>query len=370
MNTGVRVPDHARHDGHRPSVCLVAELPPPAGGMAVQAERLSGELRKEGHALRNVRTNALAHGSLVRRVPGLRGLVNWALFMPSLLASASRCRIVHIFSNSGLSFFLFSMPAILVGRLLSRRVVVHYHGGAAPEFLASSAKFVVPLLRLAQAIVVPSPFLARVFQRYGLSTVEIANLVTIAAPAPRIGSKATPRLLTARNLTPVYNLACALRTFARVRARLPGAELTIAGDGPERASLERLSQTLGVSGQVRFVGSIGNDQLRALMGESDVLLNTSRTDNQPVSIIEAFASDLPVVSTDVGGIPDLVTDGLEGLLAPDDDDAALAAAILRLLEDDELRLRLVANARQRALQFSWPRIYPALAATYSGLAPT
>lgn len=370
MNQGAGAPDPAWPGGRRPSVCLVAELPPPAGGMAVQAERLSGQLRTQGHALRNVRTNALAHGSAVRRVPLLRGLVNWALFMPNLLASIPRCRVVHIFSNSGLSFFLFSMPAILLGRLFVRRVVVHYHGGAAPGFLARSAHVVVPLLRLAQAIIVPSPFLARVFQRYGLSTVEIANLVTIAAPGRRAGTAATPRLLTARNLTPVYNIACALRTFARVHARLPGAELTVAGDGPERAHLEKLAATLGITGQVRFTGSIGNDQLRALMGECDVLLNTSRTDNQPVSVMEAFASGLAVVSTDVGGIPDLVTNGVDGLLAPDDDDAALAAAILRLLEDGELRTRLIANARQHALRFSWPRIYPALALTYGGLAPT
>ncbi|MFO1456173.1 MAG: glycosyltransferase family 4 protein [Steroidobacteraceae bacterium] len=370
MSEVARAPDMTWPGGGCPSICLVAELPPPAGGMAVQAERLGRALRAQGHSLRNVRTNALAHGSPVRRVPGLRGIVNWALYAPRLLVGTLRCRILHVFSNSGLSFFLFSMPAIVFGRLAGRRVVVHYHGGAAQEFLAAAAGIVVPLLRLAHVIVVPSPFLRRVFDRYGIAVVEIANLVTLVDPSARPTSRPNPRLLTARNLTPVYNIACALRTFARVCQRFAHAELLVAGDGPERGKLERLAGRLGVLDRVRFLGSIDNARLRELMCECDVLVNTSRTDNQPVSVMEAFASGLPVVSTNVGGIPDLVTDGVDGLLAADDDDEALAAAILRLLDSDELRSRITASARQRALQFSWPHIYPALGLAYGGLAST
>jgi glycosyltransferase involved in cell wall biosynthesis len=353
---------------HRPSICLVAELPPPTGGMAVQAERLGAALRSEGHRVRHIRTNALPQGSLLRRVPVIRGIVNLAMYLPSLLAGAMRSRVIHIFSNSGLSFALFSVPAIIAGRLMRKHVVVHYHGGAAPQFLANSGRLVVPLLRSANSLVVPSAYLARVFSSYGLSPLQIPNMVTPAGQRTTSEARPGPCILMARNLTPVYNVACGLRAFAQVAWRYSSAELIVAGDGPERGALDRLAQDLGVAERVKFLGNIGNDRLRTLMQRADVLLNTSRTDNQPVSIMEAFASGLPVVSTAVGGIPDLVTHEFNGLLAPDDDAQALAALIVRALQDVALRQQLVRNALASADQFTWPRIYPALVRAYGAAA--
>lgn len=350
----------------RVSICLVGELPPPTGGMAIQAEMLGAALRSEGHRVRHVRTNALSQDSPLRQLPLIRGVVNFAMYLPLMLIGAMSCKVVHIFSNSGLSFFLFSAPAILTGRLLRKHVVVHYHGGAAPLFLASSGRLVVPLLKSASALVVPSGYLARVFSEHGLKPVQIPNMVAPAEPRVDHGLPPRPRILMARNLTPVYNVACGLRVFSKVLARFPEAELIVAGEGPERDALLRLAQELGAAGRVQFLGNIGNARLREWMLRSDVLLNTSRTDNQPVSIMEAFASGLVVVSTSVGGIPDLVRHEINGLLGPDDDAPALAALVLQALQDADLRQRLVRNARASAEQFFWPCIYPALVRTYGG----
>lgn len=352
----------------RASICLVGELPPPTGGMAIQAEMLGAALSSEGHRVRHVRTNALSQGSPLRRLPFIRGIVNFAMYLPSLLFGAMSCRVVHIFSNSGLSFFLFSVPAIITGRLLRKHVVVHYHGGAAPSFLARSGQFALPLLRSAHALVVPSGYLARVFSEYGLKTVQIPNMITPAKPRLNNGSPPKPRLLMARNLTPVYNVACGLKVFSQVLARFPEAELVVAGEGPEREALLHLAQELGATGHIQFLGNISNDLLREWMLRSEILLNTSRTDNQPVSIMEAFASGLLVVSTSVGGIPDLVRHEINGLLGPDDDAPALAALVFRALQDADLRQRLVRNAKVCAEEFFWPRIYPALVRTYGGAA--
>jgi glycosyltransferase involved in cell wall biosynthesis len=104
--------------------------------------------------------------------------------------------------------------------------------------------------------------------------------------------------------------------------------------------------------------------MQSLYAASDIYLNASRVDNQPVSILEAFAAGLPVVSTAVGGIPFLVADGRNGLLADDDSYHSLAAQLRRLLEQPELVHRLVDNAHACVQHHRWDAVYARLATIY------
>lgn len=359
-------PAEARAGFGRLTICLVAELPPPTGGMAVQAQRLGENLRGEGYGVIHVPTNALAQASAWRRVKGLRGAINWLLFLGRLLHAVARSQVVHLFSNSFLSFFLFSAPTVLWSRLLGRRVVIHYHGGGADQFLERWARFALPVLRAGHALIVPSGFLVDVFARHGLASRVVANTLVLDDFHYRLREPCRPRVLMARHLQPIYNVACGIRAFARVARQFDDAQLTVAGAGPERDALERLCQQLGVAQRVTFVGNIDNARMRRLFEESHILLNTSRVDNQPVSILEAFASGVAVVSTAVGGIPYMVTHGHDGLLAPDDDDEALAAHMLELLRNPALARGLVEQGQRRVQEYSWASVYPTLAAIYSG----
>lgn len=347
----------------RPAVCLVAELPPPAGGMAVQAERLSERLRAEGHTVFNIPTNALPTTSAWRRFRGLRGLANLACFLYRLRA-VGRGDVVHVFSHSYLSFFLFTAPAVAYARARRKPVVLHYHGGAAATFLRRWSKLALPFLRAARAVVVPSVFLAEIFRRHGIDTQEVPNVLDVAAFTFRERRPLTPRILMARHLEPVYNIGCGVRAFAHVAERYPHAHLTIAGDGSERRRLEALCESLGVRARVTFAGRVDHERMRVLYNENDILLNSSRVDNQPVSILEAFASGLPVVTTAVGGIPCMTTHGEDALHAPDGDAELLGRHMLTLLADPETATALVARARQRVQRHGWQRIYPLLAELY------
>lgn len=344
---------------------LVAELPPPPGGMPMQAQRLTAGLRERGHEVVNVPTNALAHGSRWRRVPGLRGAINLALYLWRL-RSLRRVDCVHVFSNSYLSFFLFSGPAALAARLWRRRLVLHYHGGSAGAFLERWGTLAGPVLRAADRIVVPSAFLVEVFERHGFAAVEVPNTLELERYCYRPRRQLQPHLLVARHLEPVYNAACAIRVFARVAAQHPRAQLTVAGDGSERAGLEALCAALGLGQRVRFVGNVDLAAMLELYRSADVLLNTSRVDNQPVSILEAFAAGLPVVSTRVGGIPHMVSEGEDALLAADDDDEALARHVLALVDQPALCERLAEAGWRRVQRHSWQNVYPLLAAAYGG----
>jgi glycosyltransferase involved in cell wall biosynthesis len=333
--------------------------------MSLQAERLTAGLRAEGHEIVNVPTNPLPHESVWRRAPGLRGFLNLALFV-RLLPAVRAVDCVHVFSNSYLSFFLFTAPAVLAARLWRRRLVLHYHGGAADAFLERWHRSAGLVLRAADRIVVPSGFLVEVFRRHGIPAVEVPNTIDLDAYPYRPRQPVRPHLLVARHLEPVYNVGCALRAFALVAERQPQALLTVAGDGSERSSLTDLARRLGLGDRVRFVGNVDHSGMLALYAEADVLLNSSRADNQPVSILEAFASGMPVVSTDVGGIPYMVTHGRDGLLAGDDDAEGLARHVMALVDDPALVSRLATEGWRRVQWHAWENVYPLLRALYAG----
>jgi len=132
--------------------------------------------------------------------------------------------------------------------------------------------------------------------------------------------------------------------------------MTVAGIGPERDALETLSRELGVADRVRFAGSIENARIPALYADADLLLNPSTVDNMPVSLLEAFASGVPVVSTDVGGIPFVARHEHSALLVPPRDPSTMGEAIVSVLSDPALASRLVRNGIDEARHYAWPKV--------------
>jgi glycosyltransferase involved in cell wall biosynthesis len=194
-----------------------------------------------------------------------------------------------------------------------------------------------------------------------------------AAPDPAIARRelgAAPTdfvLLQVARLDYLKDHPTAVRTLARVAAVAPQARLVLVGDGPERAAIESQVQALGMSGHVRLLGT-RSDVGRLLHG-ADAFLLTSTSEGIPLTVIEAMAAGLPVVSTDVGGVREVVADGETGLLAPAGDDAALTAHVLRLAGDADLRRRMGAAGRTRAKDhFDEPRMCADYGAIYRELA--
>src|SRR5581483_10833323 len=118
----------------------------------------------------------------------------------------------------------------------------------------------------------------------------------------------------------------------------------LAGDGDERGAVEARASELGLNGPVRFLGSLPREDVLALMRGADAALLSSAWENFPHTLVEALAVGTPAIATRVGGVPEIVTDGENGLLVPPGDATALAAAIRRFLDDDALRARLTAAA--------------------------
>jgi len=153
------------------------------------------------------------------------------------------------------------------------------------------------------------------------------------------------RLLFTGRLAAVKGLPILLEAVARLAPEHPDIELLLAGDGPDRPALEQRAADLGITDRVRFLGYQSSDQVRALLQETDVFALPSFAEGVPVVLMEAMASGVPVVTTRIAGIPELVEDDVSGFVVPPGDVAALVAAIDALLRDPSLRSRLGAAGR-------------------------
>jgi len=349
-----------------PSIALVAPSLERVGGQSDQAHTLSGQLQKEGYAVSFIPMEPRFPPRLqwVRRYPYVRTLLNQLLYLPSLLR-LRRANVAHVFSASYWSFLISPLPAIVVGRLMGKRVVVNYHSGEAEDHLSRWGMLVHPWLRLVDEIVVPSVYLRNVFARHGYRARVISNVVDTSHFRYRERAPLRPHLLSARNLEPHYRVGNTLEAFVLLKARYPKATLTIAGYGREEGRLRRLAASLGSDG-IRFVGRVSPEDMPGLYWEADIFVNSSVVDNQPVSVLEAFASGLTVVSTGTGDIANMVRDGETGFLIPPDDPAAIVKAVTSLLEDPGRALHIARCARQEVEQYTWPRVREQWAAIYSG----
>lgn len=349
-------------------IALIGPCAPPAGGMANQTAQLAQLLAASGAAVELVRTNAPVRPAWLASMRGLRAVCRLLPYLHALWHTAGRAEIVHVMANSGWSWHLHAAPAIWIGRLRGKAVLLHYHGGAAAPFLARQGKLVTITLARAHAIVVPSAFLARLFGDYGLSALILPNVVDLErfAPGPAV-SRAHPLIVVCRHLEAVYDHATALRAFRLVRHAVPHAHMTIAGEGAELPRLRQLAASLGVAHAVTFTGALDQDGMARLYRAADAVLNPSLADNLPVSILEALASGVPVVSTNVGGIPCLLEHGTTGLLVAPGDAEAMARQLVAVLHDTEGAQRLRAAGIALASAYTWQYVGPRLLAQYRRL---
>jgi glycosyltransferase involved in cell wall biosynthesis len=202
-----------------------------------------------------------------------------------------------------------------------------------------------------------------VFAKFGLKAQAIYNIVELDRFPYKERQQLRPLFLVSRLLEPLYNVACVLRAFALIQKRHPEARLTVAADGWLRPELEALAQDLALR-NTEFIGFVPFEKMPDMYAAADVYLTATDIDNMPSSITECMASGLPVVTTDAGGIPYIVTHEKTCLMIPRNDHQAMANAVFRLLEDPELAIRITRNAREASRRFTsegarveWTKLY-------------
>ncbi len=240
--------------------------------------------------------------------------------------------------------------------------VLTLHGGALPDLVNSQPERVRRLLARATAVTAPSRCLTEAAAPIFHGTKVIPNAIDLPRYRFRVRENPGPRLIWLRAFHEVYNSILAIETLALLKRDLPKLELEMIGPDRGDGSLKRAqsrSCELKLSGAVEFGGRTPKERVPATLARADIFVNTSLIDNTPVSVIEAMACGLCVVSTNVGGVPDLIEDGVSGLLVPPANPSAMANAIRRLYREPGLASRLSSNARRRVEKFDWSLVLPA-----------
>jgi glycosyltransferase involved in cell wall biosynthesis len=353
---------------NRINVAIVAPSLAILGGQAVQAKRLLDAWAGDPDVaafLIPVNPAPPAWLRPLARIKYVRTVITQLFYLPLLVRELRRADVVHVFSASYWSFLLAPLPAVVIARLLGRPVLVNYRSGEAPDHLRRSA-IARALLRSVDRNVVPSGFLQKVFAGHGISADVIPNIIDRERFRFRLRDPLRPQLLSTRNFEALYDVDCTLRAFAAVQQHYPEATLTLVGAGSTELALRQLVTTLGLRG-VTFAGRVAPERIHEYYAAADVYVQTPAIDNMPSSILEAFASGLPVVSTDAGGVPAMLTNGVQGLLAPIGDAEAAAAHVIRLLGDPTGARRIALAAYDATEALVWARVRGRWIAVYRSL---
>jgi L-malate glycosyltransferase len=337
-----------------PSVLIIGPAPPPYGGMALQGKALVEQLQADAVDVAFLATNP-AMPFLIEKLVVIRTLIQSCVFLWNLCRELRRRQVVHVLGASHWYFVLRVLPAVVLSKCFGRRLILNYRGGEAPTFFARYRRLVLPVLRLVDEIVVPSTYLHRVFARYGFAAAIIPNFVDLRRFRFRARRELAPRLLVNRMLEPLYNVRMALEAFSIIKKNYSSARLEVVGGGSEAAMLRDWVSARHLQG-VHFHGPVPNEAVPRYLDEADIVVNPSNADNMPISLLEAFAAGVPVVTTDVGGIPDLVGSANAALLVPAGDSGAMAARIEELLSGPEQVVELTRRAKVLVDEMSWERV--------------
>lgn len=289
---------------------------------------------------------------------------NRSLRLLDMLATVWRRRAdyrvaqVDVFSGRA---FLWAEATCRLLRHLGKPYVLTLHGGNLPHFAARHPARVRRLLESAAAVTAPSVYLLVGLRPFRADLRLIPNPISIDLYPFRLRRSLRPHLIWLRSFHDLYDPALAVGVLADLATDFADATLTMVGPDQRDGSRERaraLAARAGVLERVRFVGGVPKAEVPGWLASGDIFLNTSRVDNVPVSVLEAMACGLCVVSTEVGGIPALVENGRDALLVGAGDAGGMASAVRRLLSNPDLAHALSAAARETADRHDWRHVLP------------
>ena len=349
-------------------VCIVAPSLRYVGGQSAQADLLLRNWQNDP----DIDISFLAVDPPLPRVlawaegvTGVRTILREPIYLWRLWRGLKDVDVAHLFSAAYWSFLLAPAPASFVARKRRARTLINYHSGEARDHLQRfrSAKFV---LSRVDKIVVPSGYLVDVFRKFRLPAAAVPNIVDLSQFRYRERTPLRPHLVCTRGFSQYYSVDVVVRAFAEVKKEYPEAKLDLVGQGPLEAEIRKLVADLNLTG-VNFTGVASRQEIGRYYDQADIFINASWLDNMPLSIIEAFASGTPVVTTSPECMPYLVEHERTGLLSQVGDEKALAANVIRLLRDPALAARLAQNARDESRNYTWETVREQWLNTYRGL---
>lgn len=327
--------------------------------MAIKLLYLGNRLSAKGRNVSTIDTLARSLSSLNYEVYTYSDQPNQFRRLLSMLAAVIRHRNVNyllIDTYSTLGFWFAYLSAMLA-KFLGLPYIPILHGGDLPKRLDKNPRICHQLFAGAYKNIAPSPYLIHHFKKAGFQNLSyIPNSIEIDHYPYKKRKSIAPKLLWVRAFAHIYNPIMALYVLETLMKDYPQAELSMVGPFKDDSiqQCQQLAQEKNLP--VKFTGGMPKADWLDYAKDFDVFINTTKVDNTPVSVIEAMALGLPVVSTNVGGIPFLVSDEEEALLVPSDNVLAMSDAIKRLLKNPDIVASLTSNGRKKAESFDWEAV--------------
>lgn len=257
--------------------------------------------------------------------------------------------LIDTYSSSA---FYFAIVSGWLARLLKKPYIPILRGGNLPQRLNDSAFLIKQLFDRAQYVVSVSHYLCKAFSKIH-PVMYIPNFIELEKYPFKNIDILRPRLLWVRALHNIYNPKLAIRIVAELKKKYKHVSLTMIGPDKDGSIIEvkQLAKELGIEKDIIITGKLSKEEWIKRASDHDIFINTTNFDNMPVSVVEAMALGLPVVSTNVGGIPYLIDHLNTGYLVAQDDLTAFCKAIDELLSDPVLGQTLAINARTKVLEF-------------------
>jgi glycosyltransferase involved in cell wall biosynthesis len=242
-------------------------------------------------------------------------------------------------------------------RILNLRYIVKLHGGNLPDRLDKNPFLSKVLFSNAYLISAPSDYLLNAFSKnFSKNLVYLPNAIEIKKYEFINRVIEVPKILWVRSFSSIYNPIMAIKVLDIIKDKYPLAELSMVGPDKENLIPECKKYAEERNLKVTFTGKLEKKEWHELSKGYNIFINTTHFDNMPVSVIEAMALGLPVISTNVGGIPYAIKHNVNGLLVNDNDAVAMAKEIQKLIENTEIRSNIVTLARLKVEDFDWSRV--------------
>ncbi len=345
--------------------------PPEIGGPATYALLLEEELPKRG-----IEIKVVPFG-WVRQYPKI---IRHIVFGYKLWRESKGCDLVYALDPISVG-----LPALYVAKITRKPFLIRLGGDYAweqgvgrfgvnetlDEYLAHKNTQPLPVRVLAalqtfvtkraRTVVAPSEYLKSVIMQWGVKEKNVTVIHSALYPLMVEGTReelraqlsfTNPTIISAGRLVPWKGFLALIEVVAKMREKYSDISLIIAGDGEELLTLKAKAKEQGVEEHVRFVGRVSKDALGASIKAADIFVLNTAYEGLSHQLIEVMDLGTPVITTTAGGNPELITDGVNGLLVSFDDKEALIEAITRILEHPETRTRIVQSARGRSKDFS------------------
>lgn len=268
----------------------------------------------------------------------------------------SKYVIIDTYSTSA---FYFALAVGLCCRITGKKYIPILHGGNLPHRLDTSRFISRSLFKHAYRIVSPSGYLKHEFETRGYhGIVEIPNNIEISDCEFKKRDSFSPKLLWVRAFDKTYNCEMAVEVLRLLLKTYPEASLCMIGpdkDGSMQSTID-LAKRYGISDRLKITGRLSKSDWHNVAKEYDIFISTTNFDNTPVSVIEAMALGLPVVSTNVGGMPFLINDGNDGYLVEKNNAAEMAECITGIIRNPAENTQLSLRARRKAERFDWQSV--------------